>query len=309
GAAGVEIVLVHHRLHGDWSIPKGKQEPDEEIDQCAIREVLEETGLHGEADHQLGIFHYTDRIGRLKAVHYWSMHAGDSEDLHALAPTLEIDEAKWMTIDEALPTVNFSRDRLVLWTFAGLIGHAGLEKGVPDDDNADSFAGHGPVLLLRHASAGERGSSNRNDSLRPLDPKGLAQADRIATNLSHFPIYRIITSPATRCIQTVIPLAGKLGLPIEVDEELNEGSYDTIGSKLLEYRNSGVLACTHGDVLEGALRFVALECNLPLPGDGNLKKASTWIFNGAIEGGNTTSSTGPFKVAGYLGPPSVKGDY
>lgn len=33
--------------HGIWDLPKGKQEPGESIEECALREVEEETGLSG----------------------------------------------------------------------------------------------------------------------------------------------------------------------------------------------------------------------------------------------------------------------
>ena len=41
----IEILLVQpHRDRNIWGIPKGHLEPNETIEQCAIRETLEETG-------------------------------------------------------------------------------------------------------------------------------------------------------------------------------------------------------------------------------------------------------------------------
>ena len=40
-----EVALVHRPAHEDWTFPKGKLEPGESFEDCALREVLEETGL------------------------------------------------------------------------------------------------------------------------------------------------------------------------------------------------------------------------------------------------------------------------
>ena len=41
----VEVLLIHRPGHDDWSLPKGKLEPGETDEECALREVWEETGL------------------------------------------------------------------------------------------------------------------------------------------------------------------------------------------------------------------------------------------------------------------------
>jgi 8-oxo-dGTP diphosphatase len=58
------VVLVkraHAPLLGEWSIPGGMLEVGETLRQAAVREVLEETGLHVEVGELLGVF---DRIVR-----------------------------------------------------------------------------------------------------------------------------------------------------------------------------------------------------------------------------------------------------
>ena len=42
---GVEVLLVHRPRYGDWTFPKGKRERGETDEECAVREVREETGL------------------------------------------------------------------------------------------------------------------------------------------------------------------------------------------------------------------------------------------------------------------------
>src|SRR5690625_7582704 len=42
----LEVGLVHRPRYHDWSLPKRKVDPDEHLLVCAVRETLEETGLH-----------------------------------------------------------------------------------------------------------------------------------------------------------------------------------------------------------------------------------------------------------------------
>jgi len=59
-------------------------------------------------------------------------------------------------------------------------------------------------------------------------------------------VCRVVSSPYTRCVQTVEPLAAALGLPVEIDDGLAEGA-GLAAQALLEA--DGVVACTHGDVI------------------------------------------------------------
>ena len=57
-------------------------------------------------------------------------------------------------------------------------------------------------------------------------------------------------SPYVRCVETVEPLATVLGLRLEHDDHLGEG----MGSAAAELlREDGVVACTHGDVVDALL--------------------------------------------------------
>jgi 8-oxo-dGTP diphosphatase len=45
GTGQIELLLVHRPKYDDWSFPKGKCEDDEPDEDCALREIEEETGL------------------------------------------------------------------------------------------------------------------------------------------------------------------------------------------------------------------------------------------------------------------------
>jgi 8-oxo-(d)GTP phosphatase len=78
------------------------------------------------------------------------------------------------------------------------------------------------ILLVRHASAGDRTAWPGDDRLRPLDERGLRQARELVGLLSAYEVDRFISSPALRCVQTIEPSAFERVLWAEVREELSE---------------------------------------------------------------------------------------
>jgi 8-oxo-dGTP diphosphatase len=110
------------------------------------------------------------------------------------------------------------------------------------------------VLLVRHASAGERGEWEGDDRARPLDEKGKLQADRLVGLLDGYRIDRILSSPAVRCVATAEPLARARGLAIEVREELAEEQQSSAGAELVRsLRGTDALVCGHGGLEQAAL--------------------------------------------------------
>ena len=107
----LEILLVHRPRYGDWSFPKGKAHPGESDEECALREVEEETGLHPELENELPSTRYRDLRGRRKVVRYWRMRpAGGRERTR---PD-EVDELAWLPLAEARGRLTYDRDREVL---------------------------------------------------------------------------------------------------------------------------------------------------------------------------------------------------
>src|SRR6266508_4759457 len=69
----LEVLLIHRPHRGDWTFPKGKVEPGETDEACALREVEEETGLRCTLQSELPTTAHVDHKGRLKVVRYWAM--------------------------------------------------------------------------------------------------------------------------------------------------------------------------------------------------------------------------------------------
>jgi 8-oxo-dGTP pyrophosphatase MutT (NUDIX family) len=105
-----EVLVVHRPRYGDWTFPKGKAEPGESDEACALREVEEETGLRCELEAELPSTEYLDAQNRPKRVRYWRMRpvGGEIELLH------EADEARWLPVDEARGLLTYARDVALL---------------------------------------------------------------------------------------------------------------------------------------------------------------------------------------------------
>jgi len=104
------------------------------------------------------------------------------------------------------------------------------------------------VVLLRHASAGDRDKWHGDDRLRPLDKRGRKQAEKLRYRILALGVTRVLSSPYVRCMETVEPL----GLDIELDDRLAEGASREETLALLAEAD-GAVACTHGDVIENVL--------------------------------------------------------
>ena len=104
-----------------------------------------------------------------------------------------------------------------------------------------------PLLLVRHASAGDRAMWEGDDRERPLDVRGRRAADDLIERLAPFAIEQILTSPYRRCVETVAPLARARGFELDVREELGEERQGTDGIALVRsLAGSDVVVCGHG---------------------------------------------------------------
>ena len=106
----VEVVLVHRPAYDDWTFPKGKLDDGETEADAALREVEEETGLRARLGRELATTSYRDSRGRAKTVRYWEM----TPVAGVLRPANEVDDARWVPVDEAARMLSYARDRELL---------------------------------------------------------------------------------------------------------------------------------------------------------------------------------------------------
>lgn len=92
-----EVLLIFRR--GKWDLPKGKLDKDEKLEDCAVREVEEETGLQKVKLHApLSVTYHTYHEGTkfiLKESHWYTMKVGGDQQL---IPQVEEDihEIRWV---------------------------------------------------------------------------------------------------------------------------------------------------------------------------------------------------------------------
>ncbi|EGK12649.1 MutT/NUDIX family protein [Desmospora sp. 8437] len=95
------ILMIEDR-YSRWTLPKGKREPGETVEQTALREILEETGVEGEIEQPLETISYRyfhPDYGEVeKEVHYFLVKAGGGEILPQLS---EITGVAWLSPQQA----------------------------------------------------------------------------------------------------------------------------------------------------------------------------------------------------------------
>ena len=270
-----EMLLVHRPKYDDWSLPKGKREPGEHILLTAVREVLEETSVRPVLGPRLPTVEY--QVGDLrKRTDYWSAVSLSG----SAAASHEVDAVAWLPLPQAIQRLSYPRDAKVV-------------AGFQPQETA-------PLILLRHASAGQKEGWPAGDEARPLDAKGMMDALVLAKLLACFaPRARVLSSPAVRCIESVRPYAESFGGSVAVQAALalpgrsgdfpssrtNDG--DTLGDLVRDLvRAAGpAVLCLHRENLPKALAAAcsALGAVPPERPDPSLPKGGFWVVHMAAK--------------------------
>ncbi|WP_375000653.1 NUDIX domain-containing protein [Aeromicrobium sp. CTD01-1L150] len=232
----VEVLLVHRPRYDDWTFPKGKPDPGEDLTATAVREVAEETGQVVRLGHPLPDARYTVSAGP-KVVSYWVARSTGVTD-PPFTPNKEVDELRWVRPRKARRLLTYEHDIDLLEAFTDL----------RDEQRHRSRT----LVVLRHAKATAREDWAEGDEWRPLAAKGKRQSTDLVDVLGAYGVKHVVTSPAVRCVQTVQPYAEHSGRTVQLDERLGEGTRaDSVRrtvDALLDRKKPTVL-CTHRPTL------------------------------------------------------------
>ena len=110
-ADGVEVLVIHRPAYDDWTLPKGKVEAGETDEDCAVREVEEETALRVQLGRELRPVRWQDRNGEPKVCRYWIVEGFEGE----AAAQHEVDAVVWLPLAEAAARLSYPRDVDLLW--------------------------------------------------------------------------------------------------------------------------------------------------------------------------------------------------
>ena len=110
----IEVVLVGRSHSGMWALPKGTPETGETLEQVAVREVQEETGLEVRLITYIGNISYSfvhNKIRFQKQVRHFLFEAiGGDTSLH----DAEYDRVEWFSIPEALRRLTYQNEVNIL---------------------------------------------------------------------------------------------------------------------------------------------------------------------------------------------------
>ncbi len=110
-----EILFI--KRNGKWDLPKGKLEKKETIEQCALREVEEETGCK---DLKLGdlitiTYHVFKRNGKFKLKEtYWYRMTTDYTGVLEPQPSEGIKKVRWKNFEKTQKALNKSYENIKL---------------------------------------------------------------------------------------------------------------------------------------------------------------------------------------------------
>ena len=258
---GLEVAVIHRPRYDDWSLPKGKVDPGETAPVAAAREVLEESGQRAILGRRLDMVSYPIDQG-VKKVYYWAARATGGE----FTPGREVDQLLWLPVADAMARLKYGQDRKMLRHFA--------------KQPADTHT----VLIVRHGTAGRKSRFAGDDTKRPLDKRGRAQAEALVPQLLAFGASQVYAADRLRCHQTVEPLAEELGVTVHNEPALTEESYAKSPKRArqrilrIAEREGTPVICTQGKVIPDLIAWWC-ERDGVRPDKSRNHKGSTWVLS------------------------------
>jgi 8-oxo-(d)GTP phosphatase len=233
---GTEVLIIHRTRYNDWTLPKGKLDAGESLPACAVREVLEETGVTIRLGVPLDTVRY-DTANGVKQVEYWG---GTVLDTAPRPPDDEVDVVSWLPVRAALSRLTYAHDHFLVQQYL---------------DQPPTT----PLIIVRHGKAMDRKDWSKKDTARPVNARGRRQSRLLVPMLGAYGISRLVSSTSARCIGTLEPYAHARQLTIDKFSQLTEevgGDDPRAVAKLILKRRTAVLAtgeptaiCVHRPVL------------------------------------------------------------
>ncbi len=251
-----EVLVVHRPRYDDWSLPKGKLDPDEELPAAAVREVVEETGQPVRLLSPLDRHSYRSAKSVHKQVCWWIGHpVGDPDPTPAGhrrpddGSQPEVDEVAWLPVELAADRLSYDQDRKLV-------------------DQAAEQPVTTPLIVVRHAKAVNRKDWDGDDRDRPLRARGRVQSRRLVPLLAAYGVQQLISSPWARCASTLQPYALQARVAVTTLAILNEeqgcDDPDGVAATMDELRELAVVehrpiaVCGHRPVLPHMLTALDL---------------------------------------------------
>jgi len=121
GREGIEVVLCGRTSEGIWGLPKGTPDAGESLEEAAVREVGEETGLRVAIGAKIDTIEYwfaREGVRYHKFVHHYLMvPTGGSLEDH----DWEYDRVEWLPVEEACKTMSYANEVEVVRKAVALI--------------------------------------------------------------------------------------------------------------------------------------------------------------------------------------------
>lgn len=128
GALGLDAaVLLRRNRNGrlEWCLPKGHLEGQETPEEAAIREIREETGIHGTVQVDLGVIDYwfTGEDRRVhKVVHHYLLRAESGTLTVEHDPDGEAEDAVWIGVDDLPDKLSYPNEQRLAAVAAQRLG-------------------------------------------------------------------------------------------------------------------------------------------------------------------------------------------
>lgn len=128
---GPEVVVCGRAGDGVWGLPKGAPGPGETLEETAVREVREETGLAVKAEEKIDAIRYwfsRPGVRYNKTVHHYLLRpVGGNIEEH----DHEYDYVLWLPVEEACRRLSYPNEVAIVRRAAELVGagHPGPVRG------------------------------------------------------------------------------------------------------------------------------------------------------------------------------------